>query len=96
MVLPVVVAFDFVLKTHCHLAHCRDKKLLNEINMRFDIQNIAVLIKKVCQECFICALNQRRPCEKGRENLPKQLQLIRRKMVHLQIDSEKTGRRVAN
>ena len=90
-----------MLQTHRHLAHCRDNILLNEINMRFDIQNITALIKKVCQECFICALNQRQPCGKGRQNLSKQPQLIRRKLVHFQVDelqigSEKTGLRVAN
>ena len=84
--LPLVVAFDFVLQTHRHLAHCREKKLLNEINMRFDIHNLATSIKRVCQECFICALNLRQPCGKERQNLPKQPQLIRRKLVHFQVD----------
>ena len=79
VVLPSVVAFNFLLQTHRHLAHCRDKKLLNEINIRFDIHNLSTLIKKVCKECFICSLNQRQPCGKERQNLPKQPQLIRKK-----------------
>ena len=78
--LPTVVAFDFVLQTHRHLAHCRDKKLHNKIIIRFDIHNLATLIKKVCQECFICSLNQRQPCGKQWQNLPKQPQLIRKKL----------------
>ena len=41
VVLPSVVAFNFLLQTHRHLAHCRDKKLLNEINIRFDIHNLS-------------------------------------------------------
>ena len=50
---------------------------------------------------FYCSLNQRQPCGKERQNLPKQPQLIRRKLVHFQVDelqivSEKTGRQVAN
>jgi hypothetical protein len=82
VVLLNLVAVDLVLQAHRHLNNCKGQKLNNQIDMTFEIRNLAVIIKFVTRECFTCALTAKQPCDKQRQSLPKNPSLVRNILEH--------------
>ena len=97
LVIPQLLAYELVQQTHRMTACCKGKKLQNQINLSFEINNLEFICTQVTRECFNCSLTAK-PFIAIREDMPKFPQrLIGKAKVwaldELQIVSEATGAR---
>ena len=98
--LPSTLAYDTVLMAHRQLLHAHGKKLVNQLNLYFEIRDIEKLVYHITKDCFVCGLNQVQPAGGNRPPVMKKLKLISRKcstwfIDELQLVDKTTGRELA-
>ena len=98
--LPGALGYDTVLMAHRQLMHINGKKLVNNLNLHFEIKDLDKLVEHICKECFVCGLNQPQPAGGSRPPLPKRIVLVKRKcsvwfVDELQLVNKETGRELA-
>ena len=86
IVLPEIMAHSFVMQCHCHFNHIKQRKLYNQIALKFEIKDLQNIINWVVKFCFVCSLNGRMPTGKHRVSLPKKPMLIRQKGLAWNFD----------
>ena len=96
VILPSLIAWDFILQCHRSMAHAKTKKLSNMIRNKFEVKNLTQICEKVSSECFTCGFTARQPTGKIRQNLPKSPKLLRKPadcwcIDELQIVNSKSG-----
>ena len=97
LIIPQLLAYELVQQTHRMTACCKGKKLQNQINLSFEINNLEFICTQVTRECFNCSLTAK-PYLAIREDMPKFPQRLLGKakvwaLDELQIVSEATGAR---
>ena len=85
---------------HRQLLHAHGKKLVNQLNLYFEIRDIEKLVYHITKDCFVCGLNQVQPAGGNRPPVMKKLKLINRKcstwfIDELQLVDKTTGRELA-
>ena len=98
--LPSTLAYDTILMAHRQLLHAHGKKLVNQLNLYFEIRDIERLVYHITKECFVCGLNQVQPAGGNRPPAMKKLKLVNKKcstwfIDELQLVDKTTGRELA-
>ena len=86
IVIPDVLAHNFVYMSHRHYFCIKAKKLENQISLKFEIRNLAKIIENVGRNCYNCSMTARVPCGKIRQALPKQPIMLRSKFISWNLD----------
>ena len=98
--LPGALAYDTILMAHRQLLHIHGKKLINNLQVYFEIKDIEKLVTHITNECFICGLNQVQPAGGSRPPMIKRTMLVNRKcstwfVDELTLVDNNTGRELA-
>lgn len=86
VVLPEIMAHSFVMQCHSHFNHIKQKKLYNQISLKFEIKDLQDIINMVVKFCFVCSLSGKVPTGRNRASLPKSPMLLRQKCLAWNFD----------
>ena len=61
------MAHSFVMQCHCHFHHIKQRKLFNQISLKFEIRDLQNIINMVVKFCFVCSLTGKVPAGRNRK-----------------------------
>ena len=85
IIIPSVLSTDFVSQVH-RIGHPGIKKLINTIDLKFEIRNISFLAKEVVNNCVICSDTKIQQFGKVRADMPKHIQLLKSPAICWYLD----------